>query len=70
MKLMANLIYKKSIGKNCEKFEEYLEQLSSEQKIEELLQKFNKNLEILKDFISKRIITLNQNKKQINKEKY
>ena len=48
MKLMANLIYKKSIGKNCEKFEEYLRQLSSEEKIEELFQKFSKNLDILR----------------------
>ena len=48
MKLMANLIYKKSIGKNCEKFDEYLKQLTSQEKIEELFQKFNKDLEILK----------------------
>ena len=32
--------------------------------------KDNQNLEILKDFISKRIITLNKNMKEINKEKY
>ena len=53
MKLMANLIYKKSIGKNCEKFDEYLEQLSSEEKVDELFKKFSKNLEILKNYKKK-----------------
>ena len=28
------------------------------------------NIEILKDFISQRIITLNKNMKELNKEKY
>ena len=53
MKLMANLIYKKSIGKNCEKFDEYLEKLSSEEKVDELFKKFSKNLEILKNYKKK-----------------
>ena len=50
MKEMANLIYKRCIGKNCENFNEYLNQLSSNEKVENIFKQFNKNLDILKSY--------------------
>jgi len=50
MKEMANKIYKRSIGKNCEKIDEFLQQLSSDEKVEEVFKQFNNNINILKSY--------------------
>jgi GTP-binding protein EngB required for normal cell division len=50
MKKMADLIYIRCIGKKCEKIEEYLNQLSLEEKVEEKFDEFNKNLDILRSY--------------------
>ena len=50
MKEMANKIYKRCIGKNCEKINEFLYQISSNEKVEELFKLFNKNISILKSY--------------------
>ena len=50
MRKMADSIYKKSIGKKCQKIDEYLNELSSEEKVEDIFKKFNKNLDIIKSY--------------------
>lgn len=50
MKKMADIIYKRCIGKKCEKIEEYLKQLSSDEKVEDIFKQFNKNIETLKSY--------------------
>lgn len=47
---MANLIYKRCIGKKCEKIDEYLNQLSSDEKVDDIFKQFNKNLDVLKSY--------------------
>ena len=50
MRRMANLIYKRCIGKNCPKIDEYLNELLSEEKVDDIFKQFNKNLDILKSY--------------------
>ena len=74
----SNLIYNDEFNVGSSKISSG-ENLIDEKEENELKNKFilknkdindNKNLEILKDFICNRIITLNKNMKEINKEKY
>ena len=47
MEELANLIFKYFTGKNCEKYNDFLEELSSKNQVEELFDKFTQSLEIL-----------------------
>ena len=50
MKKMADLIYNRCTGEKCEKIEEYLNQLSSDENIDKIFDEFNKNLDILRSY--------------------
>ena len=50
MEDMANLIFLKCLGRKCNKYKDYMVQLSSESQIEDLFDKFTESLEILKSY--------------------
>jgi len=50
MEAMANLLFMKCIGKKCDKYECYLSQLSLEDDIERLFDKFTEDINILKSY--------------------
>jgi len=50
MKKMADLIYIRCIGQKCEKIEDYLTQISSDEKVEQIFDEFNKNLDIIRSY--------------------
>ena len=50
MEDMANLIFLKCLGRKCNNYMEYMEQLSSKLQVEDLFDKFTESLEILKSY--------------------
>lgn len=50
MQELANLIFMKCIGKQCENYKDYLMELSSKEQVEFYFDKFTKNLDILKSY--------------------
>ena len=50
MEDMANLIFLKCLGRKCNKYMNYMEQLSSKLQVENLFDKFTESLEILKSY--------------------
>ena len=50
MEDMANLIFLKCLGRKCNNYMEYMEQLSSKLQVEDLFDKFTESLELLKSY--------------------
>ena len=50
MEDMANLIFLKCLGRKCNNYMEYMEQLASKLQVEDLFDKFTESLEILKSY--------------------